>query len=415
METLLIVLVLLVATRLGGLIATRLGQPMLVGELIAGVALGLILAGFTLDPALIELGQEHHVMALTDLGIFFLMLLGGLEMRPRELVESGVRSMVVATCAMVLPLSAGFFVAWLWLPSSDLRFAQALFVGTALSITAVPVTIRVLMDMNRLNTRIGRLIVSAAVFDDLLSLVLLSILTATLGNGQFLEGLPLALIPLRVLAFVVLVYALGTFLMPPLARFVVGLGVEEMGFSFILVIGALFSLLAELLGLHFILGAFAAGLFFGRETVNSQLYDDLRHKVAAITNGFLAPIFFASIGLELELSAIREVPLFLLILIIVAFLGKLLGAALPARLFGIPAPEAWAIGTAMSARGAVELIIAGIALRAGLFDAGAADSAIVANLFSVVVLVAIVTTIAAPIGLRLALLQAPRAGGNGPT
>jgi Kef-type K+ transport system membrane component KefB len=125
--------------------------------------------------------------------------------------------------------------------------------------------------------------------------------------------------------------------------------------------------------------------------------------LAAITTGFLAPIFFASIGLELNLDAVVEVPLFLSILIVIAFLGKLVGAAIPAMLLGISPRDAWAVGTAMSARGAVELIIAGIALRAGLFELGVGTSPIVDNLFSSVVIVAIVTTLVAPIGLRIIL------------
>lgn len=403
METLSIVLVLLVATRLCGAIAARLKQPVLVGELVAGVALGVILGIYADDMPLLDLTKDHHFMALTDLGIFFLMLMGGLEMRPRELVESGTRSIVVATSAMLVPLIGGFAIAWYWLPESELQFAQSMFVGTALAITAVPVTIKVLMDMHLLKTRVGKLIVSAAVFDDLLSLILLTVLAAILSTGQMPGGIDLAMIFVRVALFLGIVIALGKVVIPLMARFVANLGVEEMEFSFLLVLGVVFAFLAELLGLHFILGAFAAGLFFGHETISKGVYEDLRKKVAAITTGFLAPIFFASIGLQLDLAAVTEVPLFLSSLIVIAVLGKLVGAAVPAMFFGMPAREAWAVGTAMSARGAVELIIAGIALRAGLFDLGDQSSPIVDNLFSSVVLVAIITTVAAPIGLRMIL------------
>lgn len=403
METLSIVLVLLVATRLCGAIAVRLSQPALVGELVAGVVLGLVLGMFTDDVPLLDLMGDHHFMTLTDLGIFFLMLMGGLEMRPRELVESSTMSIAVATSAMLVPLLGGFAMAWFWLPESELQFAQSLFVGTALAITAVPVTIKVLMDMNLLKTRVGKLIVSAAVFDDLLSLILLSVLTAIISTGQLPDGMDLAMIFVRVVLFLGIVIALGKVVMPLVARFVANLGVEEMEFSFLLVLGIVFAFLAELLGLHFILGAFAAGLFFGHETISKGVYEDLRKKVAAITTGFLAPIFFASIGLQLDLTAVIEVPLFLTALIIIAFLGKLVGAAVPAMFFGLPTREALAVGTAMSSRGAVELVIAGIALRAGLFDLGDQSSPIVDNLFSSVVLVAIITTVVAPIGLRMIL------------
>ncbi len=405
METLWIILILLVATRLCGVIATKYKQPVLVGELIAGVVLGLFIGRFVGEYPIIDLTSDHHFMALSDLGIFFLMLLGGFEMRPSELVESTITSVIVASCAMVTPLLAGFVFAWFWLPVNDLRFAQSLFVGTALAITAVPVTIRVLMDLNLLRSRIGKLIVSAAVIDDLLSLVLLSVLMAILNSGSLPNGIELIMIILRVVLFLTIVWFLGKRVMPPVARYVSKLGVDEIAFSFLLVWGVLFAVIAEYLGLHFILGAFAAGLFFGKTTINETVYGDLKKKVSAITTGFLAPIFFASIGLELDLAAITEVPVFLGILVLIAFSGKLLGAGIPARLFGLSSRESWAVGTAMSSRGAVELIIAGIALRAGLFDIQGQSSPIVENLFSSVVLVAIITTLVAPIGLRFILVK----------
>ena len=191
--------------------------------------------------------------------------------------------------------------------------------------------------------------------------------------------------------------------MPPLARYAASLKVEEMTFSFLLLVGAFFAVLAEVLGLHFILGAFAAGLFFGKHTISQEVYSDLHTKLSGITTGFLAPIFFASIGIELNLSALTEVPIFLLSLVGLAFFGKLLGAAIPARLLGFSSREAWAVGLGMNARGAVGLIIAGIALDSGLFIAKGEPSLVVENLFSAVVIVVILTTIVAPTGIKWAL------------
>lgn len=403
METLWIILVLLVATRLCGAISYRFKQPVLIGEIIAGVALGFIIGILKDDIPMFDLSSNHHFMALSDLGVFFIMLLGGIEMRPRELVESRFTSMIIATSAMAVPLVSGFTLAWFWLPATELRFARSLFVGTALAITAVPVTIKILMDMQMLKSSIGKIIVSAAVFDDFLSLILLSVLTAIINTGGLPGGSELLRIFIQIFFFLGFVWLAGNFMMPPIGRFLANLGIEEMEFSFLLIMGVIFAIMAELLGLHFILGAFAAGLFFGKQTINQAIYDDLRRKVAAITTGFFAPIFFASIGLELDLAALTEVPLFLSLIICIAFLGKLVGAAIPAMMLDISPRDAWAIGTAMSARGAVELIIAGIALRSGLFKTAYEPSMIVDNLFSSIVIVAIVTTLIAPIGLRMIL------------
>ena len=410
METLWIILVLLLATRLCGAFMSQFKQPVLIGEVFAGIAVGYIVGLYDIDTQVFELSTSHHFMTLSDLGIFFLMLLAGVEMRPRELVESRYTSIIVATSAMIVPFTGGFTITWIWLPESDMRFAQSLFVGTALSITAVPVIIKILMDMRLLTSKIGRLIVSAAVFDDILSLILLSILTAFINTGGFPELIDLLIIISQIFLFLVIVLFLGNVIMPPLARFITGLKVEEMEFSFLLLVGVVFAIFAELMGLHFILGAFAAGLFFGRHTINESVYFDLRKKLNAITMGFLAPIFFASIGFELNLSAVTTVPLFLSMLIGIAFLGKLVGAAIPAMILGTPSRDAWTIGMAMSARGAVELIIAGIALRAGLFESRESANPILENLFSSIVIVAIVTTFAAPIALRYILSEKENIG-----
>ncbi|ACV26706.1 cation:proton antiporter [Kangiella koreensis] len=406
METLWIIFILLVITRLCGAIAARLSLPVLAGEIIAGVMLGVLIGWIGKDWELFNLNDSHHFMTLADLGIFFLMLLGGLEMQPQELLESRFTALSVAILAMLIPLVSGFGIAWLWLPSSEFQFAQSFFVGTALAITAVPVTIKVLIDMKMLKTAIGKLIVSAAVIDDLLSLILLSILTAILNTGRLPSANDIIIIFGQTFLFVSLVYFLGRWLVKPTARYINRLGIEEMVFSFLLILGTIFAMIAEVLGLHFILGAFAAGLSFGRNTINQKVFNDVKKKVSAITTGFLAPIFFASIGMEIELSAITETPLFLITLITIAFLGKILGAAIPCYLFGYSIRQSVSVGVAMSSRGVVELIIAGIALRAGLFEVSdTSSSQIVENLFSTIVLVAIITTLVAPIGFRLLLSQ----------
>ena len=402
METLWIVLILLVATRLCGAIAAKLDQPVLVGEILAGVAIGLVSVQFGGGLAITANDEDHHLMALADLGIFFLMLLGGFEMRPRDLAESSREGFAIALFAMLLPLIGGFFIGWQWLPQSELKLAQALFIGTALAITAVPVTIRVFHDFHMLKTHIGKVVISAAVFDDLLSLILLSVLIAIINTGELPGFISLGIIGIRVLAFLLVAFIAGQYLMKPLARFIATSAVEQMPFSFLLLMGIALALVAELLGLHFILGAFAAGLFFGKHTVNKKVYKDLHVKLSAITSGFLAPIFFASIGLQMDLSALLEVPGFFLLLTVFAFLGKLVGAAIPAIFSGNSIRDAGLIGMAMNARGAVGLIVAGIALDAGLF-AYEGESALVENLFSTIVLVVIVTTIITPLGMRLFL------------
>lgn len=412
MELLVALLVVLVVTRVFGEIAIMLNQPPLVGELISGIALGIAIQQYTgtsplLDyyatpgqPVVFNLANDPIFIALTDLGIFFLMLHGGIELRAGDLAKASWRAFLVALCGLLLPLAVGAGIAWAFFPASEYKVAQCLFVGTALAITAVPVTIRVLMDLGKLDSTPGSIIVSAAIFDDILSLILLAVLTAVIADGQFPGPAGLAILTGKIALFFAGTVFIGRYFMPYVSRFVRWRRTAELDFTALVVVALAFAVAAEWLGLHFILGAFVAGLFFERHVAGSATYDQVLRKVSAITTGFLAPLFFASIGLHLDLSAVTTIPLFLTLLIVCAFLTKLVGAGLPAYWLGLSKRDALAVGVGMSGRGAVELIIAGIALRAGLFTVPDPVPPIIANLFSAVVIVAIVTTLAVPIALE---------------
>lgn len=401
MNLLYILLVLLLVTRLCGELAERLRQPALVGELVAGIALGVIAGRYgEALPVLAGLPENEVFNGITDLAIFFLMLLAGIELRPKELAEASGRAFAVALGGMLLPLMLGFGLGWWFLPDSPYKLAQALFLATALAITAVPVSVKVLMDLGQLNTRLGKTVVSAAVFDDVLSLMLLAILTAVIRTGGFPDASAVFVLLGKVLAFFVIAGLLGRYVLPRLGGVVRKTRTEEFEMSALLIAALGFALLAEALGMHFILGAFLVGLFFVRRTISPDVYKSIRASLSSITMGFFAPLFFASIGLHLDLSAAAEIPVFVTLLVLAAFLGKLVGAGVPAWGTGFSPREAAAIGTAMSARGAVELIVAGIALQAGLFRHPEPPPPVVAHLFSAVVIMALVTTLATPMVLR---------------
>ncbi|MBT6830518.1 MAG: cation:proton antiporter [Rhodospirillaceae bacterium] len=395
MDLFYVLLILLVATRAFGEVAERLAQPALVGELTAGVALGAVVASFPgIFPTLSGLGDNEVFVTITDLGMFFLMLFAGLEMQPRKMFERSASSLGVAFGGMVVPLALGVGLGWAFLPDSPLRTAQCLFLGTALAITAVPATVRILTDLNFLDTRIGQTIVSAAVIDDVFSLMLLAWFTGMIGAEEPSGLLELAILSGKVVLFFTVTTLIGLFVFPWGGRFIHHLRVHELEISAMLVAAFAFAVLAEVLGLHFIVGAFIAGLYFGRKTINVQSYERVRNTVSGMTFGFLAPIFFASIGFELNFTSVVEIPGFLALLIACAFLGKIGGAGLMARAFGFSRNDSLVIGVGMSPRGAVELVIAGIVLKAGLL---VGDSDIVRNLFSAVVIMSVVTTVLSPI------------------
>ena len=401
MELLGILLLLLVLTRSFGEFANRLGQPPLLGELIAGIALGAVAHAFSDSiPVLGDLPDNPVFVALTDLGIFFLMLYGGVELRASELAEVSSRSFIVAFCGLLLPLVAGFGLAWAYLPSSELKLAQCLFVGTALAITAVPVSIRVLMDLGQLQSTPGRTIVAAAIMDDILSLILLALLVGMISTGEITSFWNLAAVAGSVALFFAITFTVGRLVVPRVCRFVRTLKTTEFEFTSLLMAALAFAVIAELLSLHFILGAFVAGLLFERRVAGGPVYNEVKKRLRAITLGFLAPIFFASIGLQLDVTAVTKVPFFLVLLVLVAFLTKLLGAGLPAYLMGHSRRDALAVGVGMSARGAVELIIAKIAMRAGLFSQPDPPPPQVAALYSAIVIMAMLTTMVTPSALK---------------
>jgi Kef-type K+ transport system membrane component KefB len=401
----LFVLVLLVVSRAGGEIAERLKQPAIAGALVVGVLLG-ILANVPDTPfsGLVALNKDDGLKILVDFAIFFLMLHGGIELQPREVFGSSGRSITIALGGFLLPLAAGFATVWFFAPPSDARFLQAAFVGVALAITAVPVTIKILLDLRVMHTPVGNATVAAALVDAIVSILLLAILTGLVGA----EGGELTLASLwppllRALAFVAIAAVVAKAVLPWVYhRLISRMRVEENEFSALLIVALVFAFLAELFGLHFILGPFFAGLFFGQRDVSKAIFEDVQGKVGAITTGFLAPLFFVSIGLHTDISTLSATPLFFAILLSVAFFAKIVGSAVPARLGGFDKRDALAIGVGMSGRGAVELVVADIALRSGIFSSPE-SSPIIDNMFGSIVLVAVLTTIAAPILLRRTL------------
>ncbi len=405
MEILYILLVLLAVTRIFGEIAERLGQPALVGELLAGIMLGILVGLYhDLFPAFARPHNEAFT-ALTDLGMFFLMLLAGIEMQPRDLVETSRRAFFVALGGLLVPLASGFALGWAVIPASPYRFAQCLFLGTALAITAVPVSVRILMDLGLLESVAGRTIVSAALFDDVLSLVILAVLMALIQNGELPSLAMLSILIGKVTLFFLITLPVGWYVFPWFGRRFRFFRIAEVDLSMLIIAALGYAVLAEALDLHFIVGAFLAGVFFERSVVDLEIYERVEKQVSGLTTGFLAPIFFASIGLNLDLHALWSIPGFLAVLILVAFIGKIVGAGLPARWAGLSRQDAQLVGIGMSGRGAVELIIAGVALREGLFLVPDPPPPIVSSLFSAVVIMAVVTTVLTPILLRLTLAR----------
>ncbi|MGB5255871.1 MAG: cation:proton antiporter, partial [Woeseiaceae bacterium] len=184
MNVLLIILILLVVTRTFAEVAERVALPALVGELVAGIFLGYLLQRFQgLVPSIWFAANSDLFAGLADLGMFFLMLLAGIRMVPLDFARSSKSAILIALGGMLVPVGAGFGLGLIVLPDSSFKEAQSLFLGVALAITAVPVAVRIFMDLGALESRVGKAVIAAAIWDDVLSLLLMALLLAEISGA----------------------------------------------------------------------------------------------------------------------------------------------------------------------------------------------------------------------------------------
>lgn len=378
------VIIILVAARVLGELFQRIKQPPLVGELLAGIIIGPSIFGI--------IHYNSDLGVLSDLAVFFLMLLAGLEMDPKEIRRAGRYAIVISLIAFFIPFSSGWAVSHLF----GLPLAQSLFMGLLLSITAVPVSAIVLMQFGILKSRLGNIVITAAVINDILSLVVLSIVlqlgqgdgTAINTAGAAWSGAKIGAFLAGIFIFDILLRGTSHWLPARIEPFFKKLQTKEAAFGLLLIMTIAISLIAQEIGLHFIIGTFFSGLIIYKEIIGKQNFDRVYGIISAITFGFFAPIFFAIIGVEINLQSLASsIPLFAALLA-VAIAAKIGGGYIGARVVKLKTDTSLAIGFLMNGRGMVELVIASIGFAAGIIDL---------TLFSVAIAIGFATTIMAPI------------------
>jgi Kef-type K+ transport system membrane component KefB len=380
------VVIILVATRLLGEFSQRLRLPPLVGELAAGIIIG---------PYVLKLiTPDQSLNVISDLGVFFLMLLAGLQMDPREIRKAGLRGAILSILAFSLPYLAGFGVSALF----GLGIVQSMFVGLLLSITAVPVSTIVLMQFGILETKVGNTVITAAVINDIFSLVILSIVLQLHGAN----GAPVNVTETMVNSVIkILLFIGGIFLIDILFRkanvwfqrrgtyFFEKLHTKEAAFGILLISTILVSVVAQVvIGLHFIIGTFFSGLIVYKEIIRRENFERVYGIISAISFGFFAPIFFAVIGININMDSIANNLPFFIVLAVVAVVTKVGGGYIGSRLIKFSKDESLAIAFLMNGRGMVELVIASIGFTSGIIDA---------TIFSITVTIGWATTILAPV------------------
>ena len=401
MDVLFELLILILLARVFGETAERIGQPPALGELSAGIMLA---AAATLwgpsMPVFSQLTASKTLEEIAHLGIFFLVLLAGIESKLEELRQNSRTAIFVALGGALVPLAFGFLLGWLFLPESEVKSILAFLIGITMSITSIPATIKVLSEFELLHSGVGQTIVGAAIIDDILGLFLLAILTSMIQTGHRPDLLAFLVLLLKVSIFFGITISLGIHVYPKVSQRLKALKLAAVEFSALMAVALAYGLLAEALDMHWILGAFMAGLYFEPSRVGEEAYQEMKLIVTGITHGFLGPLFFVWIGLHVTFGAVVEIPLFIILLIGIAFGGKLLGSGLPAYWLGLGSREAFSVGIGMSNRGAMELIVLSIAFEAGLFTIGNGENIIVSHLFSALVLMGVVTTLFSLVTLR---------------
>jgi Kef-type K+ transport system membrane component KefB/mannitol/fructose-specific phosphotransferase system IIA component (Ntr-type) len=389
---------LLASAKFAGELVKKFNQPSVLGEIIAGILLGPTVLGH-FRPELYGLLFPHTgpvalvLDGVTAISVVFFLLTAGIEIDLASIFRQGKSALLVSSFGMVIPFAFGFlsaaaFPQFLGADEGANRLVFALFIGTALSISALPVVARILMDLNLLRTDMGTVVMSSAMFDDLAGWILFGLVLGMM-NPQANAGHGIRHTIILVLSFAVLMLTVGRWLIHKILPFIQAHTTWPGG-----VLGFIFSItlasaaFAEYAGIHAVFGAFITGAAVGESPHLRERTSEHIHQI--VTNVF-APLFFASIGLHTDFVANFHLEVTAVILA-VACLGKVLGAGWGARLGGMDFRTSIGIGLAMNARGAMEMILGILALQAGLIHE---------PMFVAIVVMALVTSLISAPAIRL--------------
>ena len=384
-------LILLVISKVFGEIFERFKQPAMIGEIIAGIIVG---------PSLLNIiHRTEDIKVISELGIFLLVIIAGLEINFDDILKSlKGKNIIVSILAFFLPIFSGFAVGHFF----GKEIMTTVFIGLCVAITALPVSIRILMDLGKINSYIKQKIISVAIFDDVLALTILGLILnikdTDMEVGTIIKNASISLLKLSIfLTILSLTYFLikklsnrENYLERQLNKVLLLLKGKESLFAIFFVFVLLFATITESLGFHFIIGAFFAAMLINENLVGKKHLESFHNTTNGLAMGFLAPIFFAGIGLEFNISSIQNYGL-LIAIILVSYFSKIFGGFIGGKIIGLNNKTSLTLGLGLNARGIMELVIANIAYKAGLIDS---------EIFSMLVIMGVLTTLSTPIMLK---------------
>ncbi|MFZ5910381.1 MAG: cation:proton antiporter [Chloroflexota bacterium] len=384
-----LIAVILLAAKTAGYLSVRLGQPSVLGELLVGILLGPSLLNLLHLPFIEGEKLGETVKELGELGVLLLMFIAGLELHLEELTRNTKVSALAGILGVLSPFVLGTGTGLLF----HFGWESAIFLGLTLGATSVSISAQTLMELKVLRTRVGLGLLGAAVFDDVMVILLLSIFLAVVSGGTSVAGILLILG--KMVIFLATSAAFGLYVLPKLVRVTSQLPISQGVLSLAMVILLFYGVAAEVVGgMAAITGSFLAGLMFAR----CEEKERLERGVSALAYGLFVPIFFVSIGLAVNIRELESEALLLTgVIIVVAIASKFFGAGLGARWAGFEWRESWQLGAGMVSRGEVGLIVANVGIGAGL---------VAASEFSAIVGMVLASTLVTPPMLRALFARA---------
>jgi len=379
MEFILHLLLILFFAKVLGEVIERMGFSSILGELLAGIFLGILL-----------ISPDNEILSsFADLGAIFLLFTAGYkEVNLIQLREASKVAFIPTLLGVALPFSLGFLLG----QAFGFGFLLSLFLGVAFTPTSISVVVKTLVDYNYLSSRPGSVMLTSAIFDDIIGIFILAVAVTIATFNQFPTNMQLLTIIGNLVAYLIIMGLLGHKVFPILFNYIHKMHAKEAIFASVVMVALFSAYLAEVFGLHAVIGAFIGGTMLSN--VPFAKIEDVQRKVSGLSYGIFVPIFFAFIGISVDIGTVRTAGMFSLLVIVLALLGKLVGGLVGSKIIGFDLRDSLIFGIGMMPRAGVELVVLSVGKKAGI---------ITDEVFSAVVLMVVVSILVSPTLLKFAI------------
>ncbi len=385
MEVLLQILIILFLARILSELSERVGLPGIIGEIGAG-----FIFVFALKPDDIE-----TFTFFAELGAIFLLFTAGYkEVHIKDLKAASTKALIPTISQIFVAFAFGFILGKMF----GFSFIESLFMAVAFSPTSISVVVKTLIDTDYLSSKPGSMMLTSAIFDDIIGIFLLSIVVSFATLNQFPSGLHILGIVGQILAFIVIIAIMGWKLFPRLFEYVQKMHTKESLFSFVILIALFSAYFSEQFGLHAVIGAFFGGILISE--IPLAKIETVQKKVSGIAYGFFTPLFFAFVGLSVDIEVLYSTGIFAILVIVLALSGKLIGGFIGTKLVGFSSMDSLIFGIGMMPRAGVELVVIAIGKELGIISN---------EVFSAIVLMVVLSIMITPILLELSIRYKERA------